>query len=83
MALLAFVVWGALLGWAASIVEREEQAGAIRLRLLIGALAALIGGVFTSGGGVLGALEWSALGVGTITAVVALTAYWFVFVRRT
>lgn len=83
MALLIVVILGAMLGWFASILERDEQPSAIRLQLLVGAIASSIGAFILSGSALFGAMTLAMLGVAAATAIVTLTTYWLVFVRRT
>jgi len=84
LSVLAILIVGALLGWFASIIERDEEPAAIRLQLLIGAITALIGAASYGGGsGMFSALDFATLGFAAASAAIVLTIYWFVFVRRT
>jgi uncharacterized membrane protein YeaQ/YmgE (transglycosylase-associated protein family) len=83
MALLFVVLLGAMVGWFASILERDEAPSAIRLQLLVGALASTIGAFVLSGSALFGAISLAMLGMATATAIATLTLYWYVFVRRT
>ncbi len=83
MALFFVVILGAMLGWFASILERDEAPSAIRLQLLFGALASTVGAFGLSGSALFGAISLAMLGVATATTIATLALYWYVFVRRT
>lgn len=82
MAILIFILTGLLIGWLASIVTRTEDAGGIFKSIGLGAIASATGGLIMNGFMLFGALEWLALGVAALAAVVVLAAYKLVFVVR-
>lgn len=61
MGLLVLIVVGALLGWLASIVARLEERQDILLNIGIGVTGALVAGVLTNHGSILGALSSTAI----------------------
>jgi uncharacterized membrane protein YeaQ/YmgE (transglycosylase-associated protein family) len=61
MGLLVLIVVGALLGWLATIVMRLEERQDILLNIAVGATGALVAGVLTNPGSILGALSSTAL----------------------
>ena len=75
MALLVLIIAGALLGWLASILARNESAGEILRQIGIGMVASLVAGLFVNSGTVLGGLSLMALGAGAGAAIVLLLAY--------
>ncbi len=84
MALLAFLAIGLVLGWFASILERDEDPASIRLQVAVGALASVSGAILFGGlGGLFGALQLATVGIAAASAVVVLSGYWYLFIRKT
>lgn len=82
MAVLLFIFIGTLAGWFAAILSRTEDGPGIFKSIGLGAVAAALGGLFTNGFMLFGALDWLSVGVAALAAIVVLAVYKLVFVIR-
>jgi len=75
MALLVLIVLGTTLGWLSSIIARTEEPGEILRQVAAGLLVALVAGVLSNSGVILGGLSLVALGIALAATVGALVIY--------
>ncbi len=75
MALLVLIFTGTLLGWIATIVTRIEDRGGILRHIAIGVVGAVVAGVLTNSGSLIGGLSAMSFVIALIGASLLLAAY--------
>ena len=75
MAALILLSNGALLGWLATILTRQDVPREVLRQIGVGVAASLVIGVFTNTDGLIGSLSLGALGLSSLGAVAALFLY--------
>lgn len=80
MALLVLIFTGALLGWIATIIVRVEDRGGILTHVAVGVIGAVVAGVLTNSGSILGGLSAVSFLAALLGASLVLAAY--VILRR-
>ncbi|MEM7688610.1 MAG: hypothetical protein AAF291_06285 [Pseudomonadota bacterium] len=81
MALFVLFILGSSLGWFSSILVRTENARAILSQMALGVVAALVAGLISNGGNILGGLTLFGLGAGAVAAMAALVLYHAIVTR--
>ncbi len=83
MGLIILIVLGGLLGWMATILLRLEDSQQILANVAVGAVGALVGGLMTNSGSLLGGISPEGLLAACIGAAVIVALLNFVRHRIT
>ena len=75
MALILLIVLGSLIGWLAAIIARAEDHRASMVQIGLGIVVAILVGVITNTGSILGGLSATALLATLLVTTIAMVAY--------